>query len=137
MASQLIVVLLKNLRTYVQTEVNTKEELHFEAIHFTDENTPNFGVVCVVVVGIVKEFRCEEYGSDGHSVHVKVSQQEVIPLDESINIDQSQYEALVRARRIFMNTTKRKKERCLGATVRKKLSEIKQKDAIKRSSSGS
>ena len=77
------------------------------------------------------------YGSDGHSVHVKVSQQEVIPLDESINIDQSQYEALVRARRIFMNTTKRKKERCLGATVRKKLSEIKQKDAIKRSSSGS
>ena len=59
MRTKLGIILLENIRCNPETEIDAKEKFHLERIQLGNENTPNLGVVGVVVVGIIKELGCE------------------------------------------------------------------------------
>ena len=104
MNGQLGTVLLEHLGIDVQTKVDSEEKFHLEAVHLRYQDASNLGVVGVVVIGIVEELGSQKDGCNDHSMDIEIGQEEVVPLDETINVNQSQDEALGRTRRIFVNT---------------------------------
>jgi hypothetical protein len=50
-------------------------------------HSTHLGIVCVIVVCIIKEFGGKEYGGDDDTMNVKLGKEEIIPLDETINVD--------------------------------------------------
>lgn len=103
MNSELGTVLLEHLGFNVKAEVNPEEELHFEAVHLRYQDAAYLGVVGVVVVGIVEELGSQKDGSNDHSMDIEVGEKEVVPLNETIDVDQSQDKALGRTRGIFVD----------------------------------
>ena len=59
MRTKLSIILLENIRCNPETEIDAKEKFYLKRIQLGNENTPNLGVVGVVVVGIIKELGCE------------------------------------------------------------------------------
>ena len=89
MNGQLGTVLLEHLGIDVQTEVDPEQKFHLEAVHLRYQDASNLGVVGVVVVGIVEELGSQQDGCNDHSMNIEVGQEEVVPLDETINVNQS------------------------------------------------
>jgi len=87
-------VLLEHLGINVKAEVDPEEEFHLETIHLRYQHAANLGIIGVVVVGIVEELGRQEDGRYDHSMNVEVGEEEVVPLDEPINVDESKDEAL-------------------------------------------
>jgi hypothetical protein len=40
----------------METEIDSKQEFNFETIHFGNEDSSDLGIVCIVIICIVKEF---------------------------------------------------------------------------------
>lgn len=59
------------------------------------------GVVSVVVVLVVEKLGGDHYARDGHAVDVQRRQRKVVPLDESVHVNQPQHEAFVAAARVL------------------------------------
>ena len=55
MRTKLRIILFKNIRCNSETEIDAKEKFYLERIQLGNEDTPNLGVVGVVVVCIIKE----------------------------------------------------------------------------------
>ena len=102
-------VVLKDIGCHVQTKVDPKEEINFESIHLRDENTSNLGVVCVVIVGIVEKLGSQQNRGNYYSMNIEFSEKKVVPLNQSINVNEGENKAFVRARRILENSVKEKK----------------------------
>ena len=71
MRYQFFLILDKDVWRDVKTEVNPEKKLNFQTIHFGNKDSTNFGIISVVVVRIVEELGCQEYGCHTDSMHIK------------------------------------------------------------------
>ena len=88
----------------MERKVDSEKEVHFEAVDLRNQHSTNFGVVGVVVIGIIKEFRRQQHSANDNTMDIQFCQEKVVALNQSINIYQSQDEALVRTRRVLVNS---------------------------------
>ena len=86
MGDQLILILEENIWLHMEAKINAKEELHLKTIHFGNQYSSDLGIVGIVVVSVVKEFRGQKDGCNYNSVDVKLRQNEIILLNESVNV---------------------------------------------------
>ena len=100
----------------MQGEVDRKEELQLEVVHLRRRDTTDLqkerrcglstrrsetegepktgahlGVVCIVEILIVEELGSKHYRRYDDSVHIQRREQETISLNETVNIDESEY----------------------------------------------
>jgi len=88
----------------MQRKVDSEKEIDFQSVHLGHQDSPNLGVVCIVVVSIIKELCGQENGGNDHAVNIELRQKKVISLNETINIYQRQDKAFVGARGIFVDS---------------------------------
>jgi len=98
---KLLLVFCKYCRCHVQAKVDQKQKLDLQVIHFSTRHPPNFSVVGIVEILVVKKFCSEHHTRNYNSVHVQRIEHEALALDQSVNVDQCQDEALPTARGIF------------------------------------
>jgi hypothetical protein len=60
MVDQLVVVAGVHVLGHMQAEVDEEQELHLQRVDLLARDSANFGVVCVVVVGVIKEL-CSQH----------------------------------------------------------------------------
>lgn len=132
MDGQLGAVLLENVGIDVKAEVDPEEEFHLEAVHLRYQDAADLGVVGVVVVGIVEELGGQQDGRYDHSMNVEVGKEKVVPLDETVDVDQSQDEAFGGARGIFVDTAVMRRNQEANVGIEKVRGDIAYKSTIKR-----
>jgi len=99
MVVQLCVVLFVLLGGYCEGKVAHEQEFDLQRVHFVARHTPHLAKVCVVVVLVVIEFRGQHHPSDQQSMNVERTHDEAgIVLDDAVDIDQCEDEALPTAR---------------------------------------
>jgi len=101
---KLCTILLKYLRRDMEAKVDAEKELDLETINLWHQHTSDLGVICVVVVSIIEELRCQHHGCYDNAVDVKFRQKKVVSLDEAVDVYQSKHKAFFRATCILVNT---------------------------------
>lgn len=71
----------------MKTEMDPEKEIHLEAVHLRHQDSANLGVVCVVIVRIVKKLGRQEYGRNDYPMHVQLCEKKVVATDEPIDVD--------------------------------------------------
>ncbi len=111
-------VLVVQLRRDVEGEVDAEEELNLEGVHLSRGHSSNLGVVSIVEVLVIEELGGEHNTSDGNAMDIQLRKEEVVALNEAINVDQGENEALGAARCVLVDALKVAQDRDAGRLQR-------------------
>ena len=95
MRHKFLLVLLKQFWCNMKTEVDTEQKVDFKAVHFADQNSTNLRIISVVVVCIVEKLSSKEDSGYYHTMNIEISKKEIIPLNQTVNVNQRQYETFI------------------------------------------
>ena len=79
----------------MQRKIDTKKKINLEAVHFGNEDPSHLCVIRIIVVSVVKKFGRQQDCCYYDSMNVQFSKQEIVALNETINVNKCQDEALI------------------------------------------
>lgn len=90
-----MLVAIKEVRRDMERKVDQREELELERVQLCCGYTSNSGIVCVVVIRIVKELGSDHDGRDEETVDVERGEQKTrVLLDDAIEVDYRKHKTL-------------------------------------------
>ena len=128
-SNKLGLILLKQLRRDMKTEIDSEEKVHLKPVHLTDQNPTDLRIVGVVVVCIVEKLSREENRCDDDSMYIELRKQKVVSLNQPVNVDQGKNKAFVRAGSVLVDSFERSRATIVSSRQKREMKTQEAKQA--------